>query len=173
MPSISRRMQRLGEVRDLEADVVEALALALEEAGDAGRVVGRLDELDLRLAHPEERDPDPVVRDVHDRLELEAERVAPETRATSSIERTMSATWWTRPMRRTCSGRRETGGVGRHARSVPCPSMLSTEAASAVVVRVPLPPRPRAPARPLGLGGERRASRRTSRSSSRSCRPTA
>ncbi len=42
--------QRLGEVRHLEADVVEALALRLEEAGDAGRVVGRLDQLDLRLA---------------------------------------------------------------------------------------------------------------------------
>ena len=41
--------ERLGEVRDLEADVVEALALALEEAGDAGRVVGRLDQLDLGL----------------------------------------------------------------------------------------------------------------------------
>ena len=79
MPSISRRMQRLGQVRDLEADVVEALALALEEARDAGRVVGRLDELDLRLPDPQERDPDVVVRDVRDRLELEAERVAPET----------------------------------------------------------------------------------------------
>ena len=78
MPSISRCMQRFGEVRDLEADVMEALALALEEARDAGRVVGRLDELDLRLAHPEERDPDVVVRDVHDRLELEAQRVTPQ-----------------------------------------------------------------------------------------------
>ena len=63
--------QGLGEVRDLEADVVEALALRLEEAGDAGRVVGRLDELDLRLPDPEEGDPDVVGRDVHDRLELE------------------------------------------------------------------------------------------------------
>ena len=52
--------ERLGEVRDLEADVVEALALVREEAGDAGRVVGGLDELDLRLADREERDPDPV-----------------------------------------------------------------------------------------------------------------
>ena len=70
--------ERLGQVRDLEADVVEALALARQEAGDAGGVVGRLDELDLRLADPEEGDPDAVVGDVHDRLELEAERVAPE-----------------------------------------------------------------------------------------------
>ena len=42
--------QRLGQVGDLEADVVEALALRRQEAGDAGRVVGRLDQLDLRLA---------------------------------------------------------------------------------------------------------------------------
>ena len=60
-PSISRRDQGLRQVGDLEADVVEALALRRKEAGDAGRVVGRLDELDLRLADPEERDPDPVV----------------------------------------------------------------------------------------------------------------
>ena len=51
----------LGEVRHLEADVVEALALVGEEAGDAGRVVRRLDELDLRLADRQERDPDAVV----------------------------------------------------------------------------------------------------------------
>jgi hypothetical protein len=56
--------QRLGEVVDLEADVVKALALRCEEAGDTGRVVGRLDQLDLRLPHPEERDPDSVGRDV-------------------------------------------------------------------------------------------------------------
>ena len=49
-PSNLEAEQRLGEVRDLEADVVEALALRLEEAGDAGGVVGRLDQLDLRLA---------------------------------------------------------------------------------------------------------------------------
>src|SRR6478735_7364306 len=34
--------QLLGQVRDLEADVVETLALVRQEAGDAGRVVGRL-----------------------------------------------------------------------------------------------------------------------------------
>ena len=71
--------ERLGEVRDLEADVMETLALLVEEARDAGRVVGRLDQLDLRLPHPEERDPDPIVGDVHDRLDVERERVAPET----------------------------------------------------------------------------------------------
>ena len=78
MPSISRRRQRPRRGSDLEADVVEALALARQEARDAGRVVGRLDELDLRLPHPQERDPDAVVGDVHDGLELEPERVAPE-----------------------------------------------------------------------------------------------
>ena len=77
-PSKLEPEQRLGEVRDLEADVVEPLALAREEAGDAGRVVGRLDELDLRLADGQEGDPDAVLGDVHDRLELEAEEVAPE-----------------------------------------------------------------------------------------------
>ena len=50
----------LGEVVHLEADVMEALPLRGQEAGHAGRVVGRLDELDLRLADAEERDPDPI-----------------------------------------------------------------------------------------------------------------
>jgi hypothetical protein len=57
---------------------MEALTLALEEPGHAGRIVGRLHELHLRLADPEEGDPDPVLWDVHDRLEIEAEGVAPE-----------------------------------------------------------------------------------------------
>ena len=83
--------QRLGEVGDLEADVVEALALRGQEARDAGRVVGRLDQLDLGLADRQERDPDAVGLDVHDRLELEAEQVAPEPQG-ASIERTISAT---------------------------------------------------------------------------------
>ena len=70
--------QGLGEVVDLEADVVEPLALGREEARDAGRVVGGLHELDLRFADAEERDPHAVGRDVHDRLEIEPEHVAPE-----------------------------------------------------------------------------------------------
>ena len=74
--------QRLGEVRDLEADVVEPLPLRGEESGDAGRVVGRLDELDLRLADPEKRDPHPVGRHVDDRLRLEPQRVVPEPERT-------------------------------------------------------------------------------------------
>ena len=49
-PSISRRSSVSARFGDLEADVVEALALRRQEPGDAGRVVGRLDELDLRLA---------------------------------------------------------------------------------------------------------------------------
>ena len=77
-PSISRRTSVSARFADLEADVVEALALVRQEAGDAGRVVGRLDEFDLRLADGQEGDADPVVLDVHDRLERGAERVAPE-----------------------------------------------------------------------------------------------
>ncbi len=60
----------------LEAQVMESLALRGKEAGDAGRVVGRLHELDLRFPDAEEGDPYPVRRDVHDRLERHAEDVA-------------------------------------------------------------------------------------------------
>ena len=74
-PSMPRRVSSCARFVDLEADVMEALALVRQEAGDAGRVVRRLDELDLRLPHPEERDPDPVLRDVHDRLERQAQEV--------------------------------------------------------------------------------------------------
>ena len=52
--------QLLGEVGDLEADVVEALALRGQEPGDARRVVGGFDELDLRFADAEEGDPDAI-----------------------------------------------------------------------------------------------------------------
>src|SRR5947207_6252335 len=68
--------ERGGEVRDLEADVVEPLPLRGEEASNAGRLVGRAHELDLRVANGEERDSHPVGGDVLDRLELETERVA-------------------------------------------------------------------------------------------------
>src|SRR5689334_6620820 len=68
----------LRQVRDLEADVVEPLPLRGEEPGDTGRVIGRFDELDLRLADGQERDPYPVGRDVHGRLVLEPELVPPE-----------------------------------------------------------------------------------------------
>ena len=78
MPSISRRRSVSARFGTSKQTWWKPSPLLGEEAGDAGRVVGRLDELDLRLPHPEERDPDAVVRDVHDRLELEAERVAPE-----------------------------------------------------------------------------------------------
>ena len=70
--------QRLGEVGDLEADVMEALALRREKARHPGRIVGRLDELDLRLADREEGDPDAILIDLHDRLEIEPEGVPPQ-----------------------------------------------------------------------------------------------
>ncbi len=70
--------QRLGEVRDLEADVVEALALRFEEARHARRVVGGFDQLDLRLADGQECDAHVVAGNVHDRLELEVQHVAPQ-----------------------------------------------------------------------------------------------
>ncbi len=64
--------QCLREIRDLEADVVEAFALRRKKPGDAGRIVGGLDKLDLRFAHTQERDAHLVRRNRLDRLELEA-----------------------------------------------------------------------------------------------------
>jgi hypothetical protein len=61
--------------------VVEPLTLAGEEPRDAGRVIRRLDELDLRLPDPEERDPDPVGGDVLDGLEGQSEEVPVEGHA--------------------------------------------------------------------------------------------
>ena len=91
--------QRLGQVVDLEADVVEAFALAREEAGDAGRVVGRLDELDLRLA-----DPRKAIRTRSCGMSMIVSSSRPSMSRhrprASSIELTMSATWWILPMRR-------------------------------------------------------------------------
>src|SRR3954453_12256060 len=72
------RHERLGEIGDLEADVVEPLTLGREEAGDAGGAICRLDELDLGLPDRQEGDPDAIEADVHDGLELEAERLPPE-----------------------------------------------------------------------------------------------
>ena len=112
--------QRLGEVRDLEADVVEALALALQEARDAGRVVGRLDELDLRLPHPEERDPHVVLRDVHDVSSSSAS--ASRQRPSDVLDRAHDERDVVDPAD-PADGLRETravGGVRRHPGSVPC-----------------------------------------------------
>ena len=64
-----------GKIGDLEADVVEALPLRGQEAGDARRVVGRADELDLALADGQEPDLDVVARDVLHDLEFEAKDV--------------------------------------------------------------------------------------------------
>ena len=95
--------QRLGEVRDLEADVVEALALRGQEARDAGRLVGRLDQFDLRFADREKGDPDPILVDLHDGLEFEPEHVPPQPERI--LDRpTISATWCTLPSRRTARG---------------------------------------------------------------------
>ena len=94
-----------------------------QEARDAGRVVGRLDELDLRLPHPEEGDPDPVVRDVHDGLELEAERVAPQ--AERVLDRADDESDVV-DLAETADGLGHRGiGVGRHGRSVPCRPCLT------------------------------------------------
>ena len=56
--------------------MVEALAAALQEARDAGRVIRRLHQLHLRLAHAQERDPHAVRGNVGDGFELEPEQVA-------------------------------------------------------------------------------------------------
>jgi len=71
--------QLLREVGDLEADVVEALALVSQEPGHARRVVGRLNELDLRLPDGEEGDParrggQPRVRTARDERQVDAAR---------------------------------------------------------------------------------------------------
>ena len=55
---------------------MEALTLLGQVPSDAGRVVRRLHELDLRFADAEERDPHPIGRDVHDRLERQPDEVA-------------------------------------------------------------------------------------------------
>ena len=59
-PPISSLSKRLGQVGDLETDVVEPFALGRQEPGDTGRIVGRLHQLDLGLADRQERDPDLV-----------------------------------------------------------------------------------------------------------------
>ena len=77
-PSISRRSSVSARFATSKQTWWNPSPFDCEEPGDAGRVVGRLDQLDLGLPHPEERDAHPVLRDVHDRLQLEAQRVAPE-----------------------------------------------------------------------------------------------
>jgi hypothetical protein len=53
----------------------KALTPRREEARDAGRLVGRLDELDLHVPDREERDVHTVGRDRHDGPGREAERI--------------------------------------------------------------------------------------------------
>ena len=67
--------QRGGDVGNLEADVVEALASGGEEARHAGRGVGRLDELDPDLPDGQERDADAIRGDRHDRTRREPQDV--------------------------------------------------------------------------------------------------
>src|ERR1035437_6739145 len=71
-------VERCLDVWHLEADVVEALALGCEEASGAGRVVGRLDQLDLGVAHRQEADRDVVVVHVHHGFYIETELVSVE-----------------------------------------------------------------------------------------------
>jgi hypothetical protein len=69
------------DVGHLEADVVEALAPARQESGNAGGVVGRLHQLQLHVrdrqegdAHPVGRDRDHRARGQPQRVPVEAER---------------------------------------------------------------------------------------------------
>jgi hypothetical protein len=55
--------------------VVDPLPSRLEKAGDTGRPVGGLDQLDPGFAHAQERDSDAVGLDVADVLDLEPEDV--------------------------------------------------------------------------------------------------
>jgi len=58
---------------------MEPLALGFQETRGAGRVVRRLDQFDLGVAHRKETDRDMVVFHVHDGLEVEPKLVAIET----------------------------------------------------------------------------------------------
>jgi hypothetical protein len=71
-------LQRLGQVLDLEAQMVESLAPGREEPRDARRVVGRHHQLDLRLADRQEGDRHVVLLDRQHELDREAQRVPPE-----------------------------------------------------------------------------------------------
>ena len=66
------------DVGGLEADVVEALALAFEEAADGGVGAGGFEELDLALADGEERGFHALVLDGVLGVDMEAEGVAVE-----------------------------------------------------------------------------------------------
>ena len=60
-PSISRRSRVSARLATSKQTWWKPSPFDGQEAGDAGRVVGRLDELDLGLADAQERDPDAVV----------------------------------------------------------------------------------------------------------------
>ena len=71
-------VQARREVGDLEADVVEALALVGQETGHPGGGVGGLDELDLGLADGQERDAHTVALDGQQQLQRQPQGVAVE-----------------------------------------------------------------------------------------------
>ena len=64
------------DVIDLQADVVEAFAARLEEARHTGRCVGRLDQLDVRLAHGQKGDAHAVAGNGQKHVERQAQLVA-------------------------------------------------------------------------------------------------
>ena len=128
-------------------------------------VVGRLDEFDLGLPDPQECDPDPVIRDVHDRLEVEAERVAPQR------ERVLDRADDERDMVDPADAADRVGDLRRvsccHPPSVPCRPChpRGPRAGSSSGSRCPQRSNGSGSA---GTGRRRLASRPTSRSSTRS-----
>src|SRR5918992_4463603 len=59
-PIAREARQRVRQARQLEADVVESLPSRGQEARDAGRIVRRLDELELARSHRQEGGPDAI-----------------------------------------------------------------------------------------------------------------
>src|SRR5215470_20413360 len=55
--------ERVGDVRRLEAEMMQSLTSPFEKSPDAGARVDRLQELDLGVAGPEERRPHPLIGD--------------------------------------------------------------------------------------------------------------
>ena len=166
--------ERLGEVRDLEADVVEALALARPGSGrrrscrrSARRARSSTRRPRGRRSGPGRRGcPSTVSSSRRERVAPEAERVLDRAHDQRHVVDAAEAAGRRlgKPLRSVAIG-----GIGA---AYPVAHGSTADPTSGVVVRVALPPalaRLRARWRSRGIG--RRASR-TSRSSSRSCRPT-
>src|SRR5262245_18103550 len=77
-PGAPRALELRADVRGLEADVMEALAAALEELRHAARGVDRLEELDLAPPDREERRAHALVADGRLLRYPEPQRVLPE-----------------------------------------------------------------------------------------------